>query len=311
MPAIRMAKANARTQRGRIAFHVWGCRGSRNFAPALSRIGNHTSCYSLQVGADVLVFDAGRGLAALGYAMRHDARLAVVRRAHVFVTHAHMDHWEGLKDVEWFWRRGNGLQVSLYGTAEALDTIERGFAPPAYVPLELLALGTVRSVTRVALEAGSRLRLAGGELRTFALNHYSGSAATRRELDTLGYRFALPGGPVVAYVSDHEPTPATWDTERALVGGAHLAVYDAHFPDVQSQMHGHGSQEHAAVVARAYPGTLLLAGHHGPLFADAALRASFRRFGRGLRNYQLAVVGAAYTWRAGRFVAAAGAPGAG
>lgn len=285
----------------RISFDLWGCRGSRNFAPALSRIANRTSCYSLAVGDEILVFDAGRGLGALGHALRHDASLSGVRRVHLLVTHAHMDHWEGLKDVEWFWRRGNGLEVTLYGTAEAQGAIQRGFEPPAYVPLELLAQGTVQSFRRETLEAGSRLRLCGGELIAYSLNHYSGSAATRRDIDTLGYRFALPGGPAVAYVSDHEPTPATWDTERALVSGAQIAVYDAHFPDVKSHMHGHGSQEHAAFVARHFPQTLVLAGHHGPLFEDDELQATFERYGAGLPNFALAVEDSRYLWKGERF----------
>lgn len=277
-------------------FDVWGCRGSRNLAPAVSRLANRTSCYSLRAGRELAVFDAGRGLAALGHALRTQPGLRGVERIHVLVTHAHMDHWEGLKDVEWFWRFGNGLEVVLYGTAEALGTIRRGFEPPAYVPLELLAQGTVKSLGWETLSAGQQLGLAGGRLRTYALNHYSGGAETRRDLDTLGFRFELPGGPVVAYVSDHEPTPGTWATEAAIVGGAHLVVYDAHFPDLQSHRHGHGSQEHAARVARSFPGTLVLAGHHGPAFDDAALRASFRRFGRGLRNLVLAREGARWDW---------------
>lgn len=297
-----MSQAAVSSQHGRIAFDVWGCRGSRNLAPARSKIGNRTSCYSLCLERDVLVFDAGRGLAALGYAMRHESRFSGIGRVHVFVTHAHMDHWEGLKDVEWFWRRNNGLEVRLYGTAEALQTIARGFEPPAYVPLELLAQGTVKSITRVQLEAGQRFRVAGGEMRTFTLNHYSGSAGTRRDIDTVGFRFARPGGPVVAYLSDHEPTAVTWDAERAALAGAHLAVYDAHFPDLASQMHGHGSQEHAAHVARAHPGTLILAGHHGPLFEDTELRASFRRVAGRLSNCRLAIEGARYDWGRKRFI---------
>jgi len=143
--------------------------------------------------------------------------------------------------------------------------------------------------------------MAGGRLSALALNHYSGSAATRRELDTLGFRFTLPGGPSVAYVSDHEPTTGTWDTERRLVAGAHLAVYDAHFPDILSHMHGHGSQEHAAKVARAHRETIVLAGHHGPLYEDRQLRAGLTRYGRGLANLRLAIEGARYVWNGRRF----------
>src|SRR6266496_1744292 len=81
-------------------FEVWGCRGSRSFLPFRSSIGNNTSCYSLLHGPDLVVLDAGRGLAALGWAMARRAALRRVQRVHVLVTHAHLDHWEGLKDAE-------------------------------------------------------------------------------------------------------------------------------------------------------------------------------------------------------------------
>lgn len=281
-----------------VAFDVWGCRGSRNFSPPRSSIANLTSCYSLLRGRDLMVFDAGRGLSALGHALRAQPRFAAVRRVHVLVTHAHMDHWEGLKDVEWFWRRGNALEVAIYGSREALDTLRRGFEPPSYVPLELLAQGTLRRLRFVTLEAGQRRALGGWTLRTFKLYHYSGNDDDKRLLDALGYRLSRPGGPSVAYISDHEPGAHTVALEAELTRGAHLALYDAHFPDVRSHMHGHGSQEHAAGVARARPGTLVLAGHHGPLFTDAELRGSHRRFGRGLRNFELAVEGRTYVWDA-------------
>lgn len=282
-------------------FDVWGCRGSRNLVPAVSELANRTSCYSLRVGDEMVVFDAGRGLAALGHALRTQSGLRGVGRIHVLVTHAHMDHWEGLKDVEWFWRSGNGLEVVLYGTAEALGTIRHGFEPPAYVPLGLLAQGTVKSLAWETLRADQQRVVAGARLRTFALNHYSGAAETRRDLDTLGFRLELKRGPVVAYVSDHEPTSATWATETRIVSGAHLVVYDAHFPDLQNHRHGHGSQEHAARVARTHARTLVLAGHHGPTFDDQALWDAFRRFGRGLRNLRLAQEGARWDWDGRRF----------
>jgi len=212
-----------------------------------------------------------------------------------------MDHWEGLKDMEWFWRRDNGLEVQVYGTAEALQAIHAGFEPPHYVPLELLAMGTLARLRFKEVSVQTRSQVAGCRLETFALNHYSGSGSARRYLDTLGYRVTTPEGVVVTYVSDHEPTPETLSLERRMLSGCHLALYDAHFSDVASQTHGHGSQEHAAAMSREHPGTLVLAGHHGPSLADGTVRAAYRRYGRGLRNYKLAVEGASYAWDGTRF----------
>jgi len=284
----------------RIYFDVWGSRGSRNLVPPFSRIGNRTSCYSLLRGPDLLVLDAGLGLAALAHAMAAEKRFRGVRSVHVLVSHAHMDHWEGLKDAEWFWSRNNRLDVTLHGTDQALKAIRSGYAHPLYVPLERLAEGKLRRLRSRSLKAGARLRLGPWSLETCALNHYSGAGRRRLFLSTVGYRISANGGPAVAYLSDHEPTSATRETERRMTRDGHLVVLDAHFPDIAHHAFGHGSQEHAARVARESPGALVLAGHHGPVRSDAEIEASRRKHGRGLRNLELAVEGRTYLWDAAR-----------
>lgn len=280
---------------------MWGCRGSHNIIPAHSKVGNGTSCYSLLVGEDLFVFDAGRGLLVLGHTMHGNPRFAAVERVHVLVTHAHLDHWEGLKDVDWFWRRGNGLALTVYGTRQALAAIERGFAHPSYVPLEILARGTVGSLRMRVLKTRQRLKLGEATLETFPLHHYSGgNGARKRYLDTAGYRLSCEGGPRVAYLSDHEPTPRTRPLERAMLEGSHLAVFDAHFKDVADQMYGHGSQEHAAQVARQHPGLLVLAGHIGPMFSDEEVFATYGRHSQGVQNFRLALEGSRYRWDGSR-----------
>jgi phosphoribosyl 1,2-cyclic phosphodiesterase len=282
-----------------IEFDVWGCRGSHNIVPANSKVGNCTSCYSILSGEELFIFDAGRGLLILGHSMDAAERFKQVKRVHVLVTHAHLDHWEGLKDVDWFWRPNNGLHVTIYGTREALGAIERGFAHPSYVPLEVLARHTVASLRKRMLRAKETHKIGGFTLQTFPLHHYSGGPRSRRFLDTLGYRLAAGSGPCIAYLSDHEPTPKTRTVEDAMVSGAHLAIFDSHFKDVTDQKFGHGSQEHAARVARVHPSTIVLAGHIGPMFSDDEVFATHRRHSDGLPNFRLAVEGMRYRWNSG------------
>jgi phosphoribosyl 1,2-cyclic phosphodiesterase len=263
-------------------------------------VGNFTSCYSLRHGDDLIVLDAGRGVAALGYAMQTRPTLRGVRRVFVLVSHAHLDHWEGLKDADWFWGRRNGLEVRILGNRQTLAAIRTGYSHPMYVALTLLAAGTVGSVRYRTIEAGERRRLGGWGIETAPLHHYSGEGRSLRSLDTLGFRVTTPDGATVSYLCDHEPNRSTRAVEKVLLGGAHLAVCDAHFPDIRHHAHGHGSQEHAARMARKNPGVLVLAGHHGPALPDATIRAAYRRHGRGLSNFQLAVEGASYVWDPGR-----------
>jgi phosphoribosyl 1,2-cyclic phosphodiesterase len=268
----------------------------------VSEIGNYTSCYSVLHGRELFVLDGGRGLAALGRALTLSPRFRAVRRIHLLLSHAHMDHWEGIKDADWFWG-GNELELRILGTAETLGAVRTGYSHPLYVALELLAKRTVRGLSWLMLRAGERRRVAGFALRTGPLFHYSGEGRTMRMLDAIGFRLTAPDGATIAYLCDHEPRPSTAAAERALLAGAHLAVYDAHFPNVRNQRHGHGSQEHAADMAREHPGTLMLAGHHGPVFTDRQIRAAFSRHRRGTPNFDLAVEGRRYLFdpKKGRF----------
>ncbi|HEY6549479.1 MAG TPA: MBL fold metallo-hydrolase [Vicinamibacteria bacterium] len=280
-------------------FQVWGCRGSRSLVPLVSRIGNYTSCYSILHGSELFILDGGRGLAALGRAFAESPRFRRVRRVHLLLSHAHMDHWEGIKDADWFWGQNN-VELRILGTAETLGAVRTGYSHPLYVALELLAKHTVRGLSWRMLRAGERRRIAGFELRTGPLFHYSGEGRTMRMLDAIGFRLQAPDGATIAYLCDHEPRPSTAAAERALLAGTQLAVYDAHFPNVRSQRHGHGSQEHAADMAREHPGTLVLAGHHGPVFTDREIRAAFAKHRRGVPNFALAIEGRRYRYDARR-----------
>ena len=287
----------SRQKDGAIEFEIWGARGSRNLMPPTSKIANYTSCYSLKTGRDLFVFDGGRGLGVLSHAVANDRRFDDVERIHLFLSHAHMDHWEGLKDAGWFWHAENGLSLQVFGPREAVDAVERGYGHPAYVPLEILAAHTLRRLRLSVLSAGKTRRVAGLQFRSFALNHYSGAGAHRNPLATLGYRVRSPQGFVFAYMCDHEPTAATLEKEDRMLSGAHLAIIDAHFSDRAQHAFGHGSQEHAAELAKRHPQTRVLAGHHGPTHTDAAIREAHRRHGKGIRNFALATEGLRLLWR--------------
>lgn len=279
-----------------VEFDVWGARGSRNLTPPTSRIANYTSCYSLKAGPDLFVIDGGRGLGVLSHALTSQRRFQEVVRIHLLLSHAHMDHWEGLKDAGWFWHNRNGLRLSIYGADETIQAIQKGYDHPSYVPLHILAETTLDQLRFVTLRAGENRRIRGWNVRTYPLNHYSGMGADKNHLATLGYRLRSPDGFTFAYLCDHEPTADTVDVERQMLTGTHLAIVDAHFRDRSQHAFGHGSQEHAAALATQHAPSTILAGHHGPTTSDAEIRQAHKRHGKGLNNFALATEGMKLTW---------------
>jgi ribonuclease BN (tRNA processing enzyme) len=279
-----------------VEFDVWGARGSRSLSPPLSAIANYTSCYSVRAGRDLFVLDGGRGLGVLSHQMARDRRFSGVDRIRLLLSHSHMDHWEGLKDAVWFWNGLNGLELEVWGAGEAVRAVHRGYGHPAYVPLEILAERTLRALSFSELDVGERRRVNGWTVETFALNHYSGAGRQKNRLDTLGYRVRTPQGFVLSYLCDHEPTEKTGRDEERMLRGAHLAVVDAHFADRSQHAYGHGSQEHAAELARRHPDTFVLAAHHGPIATDGDIRRAERRHGKGLANYAIAEEGLGIAW---------------
>ncbi|HJS75707.1 MAG TPA: MBL fold metallo-hydrolase, partial [Vicinamibacteria bacterium] len=279
-----------------VEFEIWGARGSRSLSPPISSIANYTSCYSVRAGADLFVLDGGRGLGVLSRSLSAETRFRGIERVHLLLSHSHMDHWEGLKDAEWFWTNGNGLELFILGAEEALETVRRGYGHPAYVPLEVLASQTLRRLSFSTLQVDETRRIRRWKLETFALNHYSGGGRSKNRLETLGYRLRSPQGFVIAYLCDHEPSPATEHDENRMLEGAHLALIDAHFADRVQHAYGHGSQEHAASLAKRHPRTLVLAAHHGPTHDDRDIRSAHARHGKDLANYAVAAEGMRLTW---------------
>lgn len=295
--ATTISKREGGSALGRtVRFDVWGCRGSKSFIPPRSRIGNYTSCYSLQDGSDLFVFDAGLGLASLSYEIHRQRRFGVVKRIFLMITHAHLDHWEGLKDADWFWERDNGLEIRIFGLDEAINAIQRGYEHPSFVDLDLLARFTVSKLEFRSFSFGDVLEFGDWKLENVALNHYSGTPEDKSVVQTCGYRLGREGGPVVCYISDHEPGLGTIAVEQELTKDAHLVLYDSHFPTIASQRFGHGSQEYSANVARKSPNLLVVAGHHGPMNSDVDVEKTFRRLSKGLDNFALAVEGRGFVW---------------
>lgn len=283
-----------------VVFDIWGCRGSRSLIPPRSKIGNNTSCYSLSQGTQFIAIDAGRGLGALSHALGSQSRFEEIDTVNILISHAHMDHWEGLKDAEWFWVPYRSLKVRIYAGQTTIEVIERAHAHPSYVALQQLGAASGNDIEFIPIAQSQTFDVAGWRVETFPLNHFSGNGDSRLLVETIGYRITVPGGPTIAYLSDHMPSEEGRADELRGISGAHMAVFDAHYAEIADQNYGHGSQEYASSIARENPEMTVFAAHHGAGLSDGKITDAFAKFGKDLPNYKLAIENESYRWNRGR-----------
>jgi phosphoribosyl 1,2-cyclic phosphodiesterase len=255
---------------------IWGCRGSVP-TPGADTVtyGGNTSCVEVVTGdpRTAVVLDAGTGIRALGI----DLVRRGVRRIHLFLTHLHLDHLEGLRFFAPLWDEEVTLDV--WGPRSPVvglrERIMRAFSPPLF-PLDL------RDVpARVAFHdlPGEPWRADGISLVADLVLHPG---------PTLGFRLET-GSASLAYLPDHEPALAgiggrspEWISGGGLARGADVVLHDAQYLDEEYGAKvgwGHSSVADAVAFYRAVEAGRLVLFHHEPDRSDRALELLEARAG--------------------------------
>jgi phosphoribosyl 1,2-cyclic phosphodiesterase len=252
-------------ERAAFAVRFWGVRGTVPCPGAATlRYGGNTSCIELCCGRERLIFDAGTGLRVLGNEL---ARGNGVISGHIFLTHTHMDHVQGLpffrpayleQNRFEFWnghlrRQQRHLQEVLY------TLMQRPFFP---VPLDIMHA----FIAFHDFDAGDTLTpVEGVRMRTAALNHPGGATGYRVEFD----------GRAVCVVTDTEHVESTLDQAiLGLVAGSELMIYDATYTEAEFPRYrgwGHSTWQEGVRLCREAGVKRLIAFHHDPDHDDDAL----------------------------------------
>lgn len=260
----------------------WGTRGSiPSPGPDTIRYGGNTPCVSVRADdGTLLIFDCGTGARSLGLEL---ARSGPVR-AHLFLSHTHADHLQGLPFFVPAFVPGS--ELTIYGPTgidRPLRDAIAGLMEYAYFPVPLTELAA--RIEIVELGEGT-VQVGPATIRAQHVNHTA---------PCLGYRLTLDGA-VLAYTTDHEPfaTP-TWrdDLARsaldaggllhpgdvrhvALLRDADLVIHDAQYTAAEyegKQTWGHSPADYAVDVALAAGAHELALFHHEPTRSDQALDA--------------------------------------
>ena len=246
---------------------IWGCRGSVPTPGAdTETYGGNTSCVEVLLDDDTaLILDAGTGIRALGL----DLLERGTRNIHLFLTHLHLDHLEGLRFFAPLW--DDRVSIEIRGPRSPVlslhDRILRSFSPPLF-PLDLRDVPARVTFHDLPAEPWR----AGGISLAADLVLHPGS--------TLGFRLES-GESTLAYLPDHEPAlagiggrPLDWISGGALARDADLILHDAQYTEEEYAGKigwGHSSVADAVAFSQAADAGRLVLFHHEPNHADRAL----------------------------------------
>jgi phosphoribosyl 1,2-cyclic phosphodiesterase len=137
-------------------------------------VGGNTTCISIESGDPwLLILDAGSGIRELG---AHLARIgSTIRDFHIFFTHFHWDHIQGLP---FFSPAGYRPDTTLYfySIREDLPAVLQGQMKPPYFPVGIEAMGSAK---RYRTLQGTTVRLGKLEVRWKQVNHPGGCVSYR------------------------------------------------------------------------------------------------------------------------------------
>ena len=240
----------------------WGVRGSTPTPQSENmRYGGNTSCVEVRLGDQIFIFDCGTGFRVLGHELEREFENKAFS-AHVFVSHFHWDHIQGMPFFRPLYDRPDRQFIfhSSSRTRRLEQVMAEQMAAP-YFPVDLAHMKAKRSFYDI--ENGC-LPMGDVKIKTAYLNHPQGC---------LGFRLETKDG-ILVYATDNEPGDAYFDKGvRKLAEGADLLIYDAQYlPEeyfARRQGWGHSHWREAVDIVMESGAKELILYHHDPEHTDA------------------------------------------
>jgi phosphoribosyl 1,2-cyclic phosphodiesterase len=239
----------------------WGVRGSVA-VPGSSTLeyGGNTSCVELQGAGDVILFDGGTGIRAAGL----DIATRRATRIHLFLTHFHWDHIQGLPFFAPLFDAANHVTIYSSSYSAPLRESLRGSMNAPYFPVDF----DIFSAQVDLVDLGTGAAEVGGcvSVRPFEVHHPQGACA---------YNVTC-GGARFVYAPDREHGDARLDAvfQQEAKGATALVISSQYTPEEYEEHRGwgHSTWLESARVARHAGAQSLVLFHHDPSHSDAVLR---------------------------------------
>lgn len=265
----------------------WGVRGSiPSPGPATLRYGGNTTCIEVRSDAgELIVLDGGTGIFQLAQKLLSEMPID----AHIFISHNHWDHIQGLPFFTPLFVSGN--KVHIYGVYDPVS--ERGVEQIMDVQLQysyfpVREAEMLASIDYKTLAIGETVGIGDARITNTLLNH---------PVINFGYRVEC-NGKSIFFTGDYEPDYNIYDpsdeeyaTYQSMVEDKQAGV-DAAMRDVDilivdtlytleecatKKGWGHGTFDSAIEMALRVGAKHLYCTHHEPMRDDDALEAAFAR----------------------------------
>jgi len=264
----------------------WGVRGSiPSPGPATVKYGGNTTCIEVRTDAgELIILDAGTGIFPLAQSLYSEFPLT----AHIFNTHTHWDHIQGLPFFIPFFVPGN--RVKIYGAEDPVS--QKGISEILTAQMQYRFFPIREAELKADLEyfelkEGEKVTIGDATITPAMMNH---------PVINFGYRIDCDGKSLF-FTGDHEPwrniykpdQPEDYAEYQALIQQKNQALLDviqgvdvliadtSYTPDEYMQKigWGHGTFDSSIQMAKKAKAKKLYFTHHEPTRSDNALEAVY------------------------------------
>ncbi len=240
----------------------WGVRGSiPTPSPENLGYGGNTSCIEIRTATNILVFDLGTGARKLGESLIAE-HVEKPMTLHVFLTHYHWDHLQGLPLFGPLYNPGNTIIFHAPAQLGSIRERLRGQMTAPYFPVDFNQVPAHVELTEIGDEP---IVIGDIEVHSFPMHHPQGA---------FGYRVQSAAA-VVVYASDREHGNEESDAKlREVAKDVDVLIYDSQYTPEEYVSHvgwGHSNWMEAARVANVTGAKKLVLFHHDPSHDDATM----------------------------------------
>lgn len=262
---------------------LWGVRGSiPTPGPSTVKYGGNTTCLEiLDDDGERIILDAGTGIRELGMQLAREMPI----KAHLFITHTHWDHIQGLPFFIPLFVPGN--DVSIYGmnnpiSMEGIRDVLSTQMEYRYFPVREVELNA--NINYIGIKEGETITIGATTVTSMLMNH---------PVFTFGFKVESKGKSFF-FTGDHEPysniySPGEEDYEDYekhvrekhqilvdFIRGVDFMVADSQYTEAEYPPKigwGHSTFDHSIALTQEAEISRLVMTHHEPVRDDAAMDA--------------------------------------